>query len=287
MDTSDAKVKVRSRRRLLVLIVSYSVLILACLVALFPVLWTFSTSLKDISDALSIPPKLVGFPASLDNYTKLVQTPDFASTYWATIQITLGSTLLAVIVGTLAAYPLARRRRLVARRPLEVSLVIIRAIPPIVLLVPLYNVVISVGLYDNIWAIIVVYAAFNLPFVVWLMVSFIQQIPYELEECAEIDGASRITIFRRLILPLSLPGLGATTILSALLAWNEFLVPLVLSAKSARTFPLLISTFVQARTIDWGVMAAGAMIAIVPIAIVTVVAQRSLVSGLGLGAVKG
>ncbi len=265
---------------------SYFVLAVATIIALFPIFWTMSTSLKQIVDALSIPPKFIGFHPTLHNYSRLFHTPGFGTAYVTTLEVTLGSALLTVVVGSLAAYPIARRWRFLGRRPLEASLVIIRAIPPIVLMVPLFNLVINHGLYDEPLTLIVVYSAFNLPFAVWMMVSFIQQIPYELEESGEVDGASRLRILVHLVLPLAAPGLAATTILISLIAWNEFLIPLVLAGNSTRTLPLLISTFVQSRTIDWGVMTAGATITILPIAILTVFAQRSLVSGLGLGAVK-
>lgn len=265
---------------------SYAVLLVATLIALFPIFWTVSTSLKNIVDALSIPPKFVFFHLSLHNYTKLFHTPGFGKVYITTIEVTLGSVLLTVVAGSLAAYPIARRWRFLGRRPLEASLVIIRAIPPIVLMVPLFQLVITHGFYDKPLTLIVVYSAFNLPFAVWIMVSFIQQIPYELEEAAQVDGGSRLRILFLVVLPLATGGLAATAILISLIAWNEFLIPLVLAGNHTRTLPLLISTFVQARTIDWGVMTAGATIVILPIAILTVIAQRSLVSGLGLGAVK-
>ena len=265
---------------------SYLVLTVASIIALFPILWTMSTSLKQIVDALSIPPKFVWFQYTLHNYTKLFHTPGFSAAYVTTLEVTFGSALVTVVVGSLAAYPIARRWRFLGRRPLEASLVIIRAIPPIVLLVPLFSLVINHGLYDHPLTLVVVYAAFNLPFAVWMMVSFIQQIPYELEESGEVDGANRLRILGHLVLPLAMPGLAATTILVSLIAWNEFLIPLVLAGNNTRTLPLLISTFVQTRTVDWGVMAAGATVAILPIAILTVLAQRSLVSGLGIGGVK-
>ena len=265
---------------------SYLVLTVASIIALFPILWTMSTSLKQIVDALSIPPKFVWFQYTLHNYTKLFHTPGFSAAYVTTLEVTFGSALVTVVVGSLAAYPIARRWRFLGRRPLEASLVIIRAIPPVVLLVPLFSLVINHGLYDHPLTLVVVYAAFNLPFAVWMMVSFIQQIPYELEESGEVDGANRLRILGHLVLPLAMPGLAATTILVSLIAWNEFLIPLVLAGNNTRTLPLLISTFVQTRTVDWGVMAAGATVAILPIAILTVLAQRSLVSGLGIGGVK-
>ena len=265
---------------------SYLVLTIAAIIALFPILWTMSTSLKEIVDALSIPPKFIWFHYTLNNYSKLFHTPGFGTAYVTTLEVTFGSAFVTVVFGSLAAYPIARRWRFLGRRPLEASLVIIRAIPPIVLLVPLFSLVISHGLYDRTLTLIVVYAAFNLPFAVWMMVSFIQQIPFELEESGEVDGANRLRILGHLVLPLAMPGLAATTILVSLIAWNEFLIPLVLAGNNTRTLPLVISTFVQTRTVDWGVMAAGATVAILPIAIVTVLAQRSLVSGLGIGAVK-
>jgi ABC-type glycerol-3-phosphate transport system permease component len=265
---------------------SYLVLSVAAIIALFPILWTMSTSLKQIVDALSIPPKFVWFHYTLHNYSKLFHTPGFGSSYVTTLEVTFGSAIVTVVVGSLAAYPIARRWRFLGRRPLEAALVIIRAIPPIVLLVPLFSLVINHGFYDKPLTLIVVYAAFNLPFAVWMMVSFIQQIPFELEESGEVDGANRLRILGYLVLPLALPGLAATTILVSLISWNEFLIPLVLAGNNTRTLPLLISTFVQTRTVDWGVMAAGATVAILPIAILTVLAQRSLVSGLGIGGVK-
>ncbi|MGZ4392295.1 MAG: carbohydrate ABC transporter permease, partial [Gaiellaceae bacterium] len=190
-------------------VASYAALVVAAVISLFPILWTISTSLKQVVDALSIPPKFVFFHATLHNYSRLFHTAGFGTVYVTTLEVTLGSALLTVVVGSLAAYPIARRWRFLGRRPLEASLVIIRAIPPIVLLVPLFNLVINNGLYDKPLTLIVVYAAFNLPFAVWMMVSFIQQIPYELEESGEVDGATRLRILGHLILPLAAPGLAA------------------------------------------------------------------------------
>lgn len=265
---------------------AYATLIAASFIALFPIFWTISTSLKDIVDALAIPPKFLDFQVTFHNYGKLFHTPGFAQVYLTTLIVTLGSAALTVVVGSLAAYPIARRWKFPGRRPLEASLVIIRAIPPIVLMVPLFSLVVDHGMYDKPLTLIVVYSAFNLPFAVWMMVTFIQKVPYDLEEAAQVDGGSRLTVFVRIVLPLTAPGLGATSIIVSLIAWNEFLIPLILAGNRTRTLPLLISTFVQARTIDWGVMTAGATIAILPIAILTVLAQKSLVSGLGIGAVK-
>lgn len=123
-------------------------------------------------------------------------------------------------------------------------------------------------------------------FVIWLMTSFIEQIPVELEECAAIDGAGRLGVIGRVVVPLALPGLAATAIFVALLTWNEFLVPVLLAGERAKTLPVYISGFISNRTLDWGPMAAASSLAIIPIAVLTVVIQRQLVSGLSSGAVK-
>ena len=119
------------------------------------------------------------------------------------------------------------------------------------------------------------------------MTSFIEQIPVELEECASVDGASGYQILSRIIFPLAVPGMAATMIFVALLAWNEFLIPVLLAGETAKTLPVYISGFISARNLDWGPMAAASSLAIVPIAFFTVLIQRRLVSGLSSGAVKG
>ena len=161
-----------------------------------------------------------------------------------------------------------------------------RAIPTVVLMVPLFKLVVVLGLYDNAFVLIVIYAAINLPFAVWLMTSFIDQIPRELEESALVDGANRFVVVTRIIFPLAAPGMAATTVFVALLAWNEFLIPVMLAGDRAKTLPVYIAGFISARNLDWGPMAAASSLAIVPIAVLTVAIQRFLVSGLSSGAIK-
>ena len=273
-------------KRRVATVASYAALSLACVVALFPLFWTVSTSIKTRVDSYAIPPKFFRFAPTAKNFRQLFHTPDFTKALWNTVSITALSTGLSVFVGSLAAYALARTPRFPGRRPLEFSLLLARAIPGIVLMVPLYNVVTKLGLYDNRIALIVIYAAANLPFAVWLMTSFVEQIPVELEECARTDGAGRVAVLGRIVLPLSLPGLAATLIFIALLAWNEFLVPVILAGPKSKTLPVYISGFISNRTLDWGPMAAASCLAIVPIALLTIAIQRQLVSGLTTGAVK-
>lgn len=265
---------------------AYLVLAGATLIALFPIFWTISTSLKTRIDSFAIPPKFFNFHPTLDNYRKLFSDPAFFHVYLITILITLLSTVLAVAVGVLAAYALARESRFAGRRPLEVGLILLRAMPAVVLIVPLYQLAVQFGALGQIPTLVIVYAVFNLPMAIWLMTPFIAGIPIELEECARIDGAGRLYTFTRIVLPLTAPGLAATGIFIALLTWNEFLIPIVLGNDSTRTLPVFISGFISARTLDWGPLAAASSLAIVPIAVLTVLIQRRLVSGLSQGAIK-
>lgn len=267
-------------------LLGWVVLLVAVAVALFPLYWTVLTSLKRRVDTLAVPPKFAGFSPTLDNYRSVFANADFVRSYLVTMEVTAGSTLLTVTAGSLAAYAMARHRRFAGRRPLELLLVVIRAMPGVVLVVPLYGLAVRFGLYDQPGTLMIVYAALNLPFAVWLMLSFISAVPYELEECARLDGASTLGVLFRVVLPIVLPGLAATTIFVALLAWNEFLIPLALADRAAQTLPVFVGGFISSRSIDWGPMAAAAASAMLPIALLTVLVQRRLVSGLSLGAVK-
>lgn len=276
-----------SLRRRLGWVLSYLVLVLASLIALFPVFWTVSTSVKQRSDTFVFPPKFLSFDPTLKNYAAIFETRGFWQTCVNTIVITLTSTFLCVLVSTLAAYALVRSPRFGGRGPLEIGLVLVRAVPTIVIMVPLFQIISLLGLYDNHLMLILMYAAVNVPFAVWLMMSFVQQIPVALEQSAAVDGARRWQVLIHVVFPLILPGLAATTIFVALLTWNEFLIPVMLAGNNAKTLPVFIAGFISTRNLDWGPMAAASAVAIIPITVLTVAAQRALVSGLSSGAIKG
>lgn len=261
-------------------------LIVACLAALFPIYWTVLTSLKDRVDIFTQPPTFWVSAPTWANYAEVLADPEFVRAAVVTIVVTLASTVLATFAGALAAYGLVRRGRFAGRNSYDGMLILIRALPGIVLAVPLYKIVVELGVYDSPLALIVVYAAINLPFAVWLMTGFVQGIPYELEEAARVDGASQAGVLIRIVLPIIGPGLAATTIFVALMTWNEFLIPLVLADREAKTLPVYVGGFVTSRVINWGGMAAAASIAILPIAVITTLVQRNLVRGLSSGAIK-
>ena len=265
---------------------SYVILSGAALFALFPIYWTFITSLRDRVDIFAEVPVFFGGNLSFDNWVSVAGDPVFLSALFNTIMVTFIATVLTVFAGTLAAYAIARSPKFVGRKSFSSWLIVIRAVPGVVLAVPLYQIVVGAGLYDNPIALAICYAAINLPFSVWLMVGFIQGIPVQLEESARIDGANQFEIFTKVLLPLLKSGLGATTIFVAMLSWNEFLMPLILADQSAKTLPVYVAGFVTSQTINYGGMAAAACLCIVPIAIIAIVVQKQLVSGLSLGAVK-
>jgi multiple sugar transport system permease protein len=267
-------------------IASYLILSVATLFALFPIYWTFITSLRDRVDIFVEVPVFFGGNLSFDNWVSVGGDPVFLSALLTTIMVTVIATVLTVFAGTLAAYAIARSPKFVGRTSFSSWLIVIRAVPGVVLAVPLYQIVVAAGLYDNPIALAICYAAINLPFSVWLMVGFIQGIPIQIEEAARIDGANQFKIFTKVLLPLLKSGLGATTIFIAMLCWNEFLMPLILADQSAKTLPVYVAGFVTNQTINYGGMAAAACLCIVPIAIITLVVQKQLVSGLSLGAVK-
>jgi len=277
----------RAARRRLGVAFSYVVLLLAAFIALFPLFWTVTTSIKERADTFVLPPRFIDFVPTFKNYVDIFDRVGFGRIYLNTVVITLSATVLCVVVSTLAAYALARSPRFRSRRPFEAGLILIRAVPAIVLMVPMFQIVSGLGLYDNHLVLIVMYAAVNIPFATWLMTGFVEQVPLALEDSAAVDGARRWQIMALVVTPLILPGMAATTIFVALLTWNEFLIPVMLAGADAKTLPVFIAGFIGARNLDWGPMAAASTLAMLPIAVLTVVAQRWLIAGLTSGAIKG
>lgn len=265
---------------------SYLILLTATFTALFPLFWTVSTSIKFKVETYVLPPKFISFTPTAKNYTSLFAMESFTRIYMNSILITVFSTLICLIAGSFTAYAIARRAAFTGRRPLEALMIAVRALPGIVIILPLFNLGSYIGIYDNIWAITLIYAGFTIPFAVWLMTSFFEQIPIEIEEAARIDGAGTFALFRRVLFPIAAPGLVATGVFVALLSWNEFLIPVIMAGENSKTLPVLVASFISNRTLDWGPMAAAATVAIIPIAIFTVFIQKWLVSGLSGGAVK-
>jgi multiple sugar transport system permease protein len=267
----------------------YAALIGAVAVALVPVYWMLTISLKSEVDQFASPPRWLSFSPTLAHYADAFVSRSFGQYLATSATVAVLSTLASVTLGTFAAYALARFRW-PAKLDQRLSLWILstRMFPPIVSAVPLFLMMRDLRLLNTTAALVIVYTAFNLPFVVWMMRGFFQELPREMEEAAMIDGDSRLGALFRIILPLVVPGLAATAVFCLIMSWNEFLLALVLTqTDAAMTLPVGIAGRVTQYEIKWGVMSAAGVVAMLPILIFAMSVQRYLVRGLSLGAVKG
>jgi len=262
-------------------------LLLVVLVVAIPIAWMALTSFKSNAE---IGQQGTILPASwtLDNYHRLFAQRYFGSYMRNTLLVCAASVLVSLVLGTLAAYSLARFR-LWARleRRLGFGILPARILPPLVIVVPIFLLALKVGLLNSRLGLVIVYTAFNVSFVVWMMESFFREIPVDLEEASMVDGSSRMAAFRRIVLPLAAPGLVATSIFAVIVTYNEFLIALVLtSTPNAQTVPVGAATLIGRISVDVGAMAAAGCVAGIPIVVFAVIVQRHLVRGLTLGAVK-
>jgi multiple sugar transport system permease protein len=255
--------------------------------AITPLLWMILTSVKtnrEITQDTSLIPESL----TIANYVSLFSGREFGAYLANSIIVTSASVAIALILGTQAAYVLARfRLRAGMHRYVGFSLLMVRLLPPIVIIIPIFLVAQQLGLLNTQLSLIIVYAAFNVTIVVWMMESFFREIPVDLEEAAMVDGDTRFTAFRRIVLPLAAPGLVATGIFAVITTYNEFLFALVLtSTPSAETMPIGAATLIGRINVDWGAMSAAGVVGALPIVVFSLFVQKHLVRGLTMGAVK-
>ena len=258
-------------------------------IAILPIYWMISTSFKDPQTALAIPPSMFFFEPTLDNYQSLLSgeasAQGFVRPLVNSVIVSLGATALAVAMGFPCAYVLARikfrRRKATAMWILSTTM-----FPPMVAVIPVFLIAGKIGVVDTFPVLIIPYAAFNLPLIIWMLRSAIRQIPDAIDEAALVDGASHVTILRRIILPLAAPAIAATAMLSVFLSWNEFLFALTLTRSEVRTAPVAINEFTTMYGTQWGNLTAGATLVVLPILVMALVLGRRLISGLTFGAVK-
>jgi ABC-type glycerol-3-phosphate transport system permease component len=264
----------------------YAFLIAYAAFTLFPMLWVLLTSFKTNVQALATPPVLLFAPV-VDNYVNVtLHIHDFGRVFLNSTVVALASTACILALGTPASYGLSR---FVFRGSgiLGFSILSTRTVPRVAIAIPLFLLMKNIGLLDTWWALILANVAYSLPFGVWMIVGFVEAIPLELEDAARIDGCGRFGTFVRIVLPLIVPGMGATAILTTIVAWNEFLMPLVMTSRDALTLPVVVGQFMTEYGIDWGQLSAFAMFTILPVVLATVFVERYLIGGLTAGAVKG
>jgi multiple sugar transport system permease protein len=262
-------------------------LALVVVIVLVPIAFMVGTSFKSNAE---ITQDLHLWPArwTFANYERLFRDSYFEQYFRNSFVVCGVSVLVSLVLGSLAAYSLARFRLMLRlEKRLGFAILTVRILPPVVIVVPLFLVALKLHLLNSWLGLILVYSAFNVSFVVWMMESFFREIPLDLEEASMVDGSSRMTAFRRVVLPLAAPGLVATAIFAVIVTYNEFLVALVLtSSPGSQTVPVGASTLITRIDIDWGAMSAAGTLATVPIVVFALIVQRHLVRGLTLGAVK-
>jgi len=273
----------RAKRRLIT-IIAYFFAILAIAGTIFPLLWIFSISLKTQRDAFAMPPVWIFRPV-WSNYIRIWQTAGFADAFANSVIVTLAGVSLSLAVGIPAAYAL-NQLSFRGKGFIAIWLLITYMFPEFLFIIPMYVLYQKLGLYDTQIGLALVYQVFVLPFVIWLMRGFLNDVPPELEDAARIDGCTRLQALFKVYLPLTGPGISATAILSAIWIWNEITIALALTFDSARTVTVAAAGFRGYAAIDWGGMTAASIVSIVPMLIFAAFAQRYIVEGLTLGAVK-
>ena len=266
-------------------IMVYGIMGLWVLFCAFPFFWTIMTSIKTPVDAFSNPPVWVFEPTAM-NYANLWLEFGFSEFLINSVIVTLGVVVISLSIGCFAGYALARYPGKLGFWLLMLALVF-RSLPHTVFLIPYYEFTRMVGLYDTHIVLILVLVAINQPFTIWMMRSFFMNIPKELEESAMMDGCNQFQAFAKAIVPVMWPGIIKTGLFTFLLAYNEFLIPLTLTATNAATMPVAISQFGADDIKYWSMTAAGAVSITLPIVALIIFFQKKIVSGLVAGAVKG
>jgi len=282
---------------------AYVILSFWMVFTLFPVVWLLVSSLKEPAQVFAMPPQWIFMP-TLHNYevalgltipTELETVTEtsagtgmspFPKFLFNTFVVAIGTTVLALSLGSAAAYALTRFYPR-WRNGILMGVMVTRLVPPIVLIIPIYILWRNFDLLDTHVGLILAYLTFALPFVIWMMRGFLLDIPIELEEAAMIDGASRLQALVRVVLPLAAPGLAATAIFVILLAWNDFFYALILTSGNARTVTPYIGGFITDKAILWGRLYASSAIIMLPVLVFGLAVQKQLAHGLTGGAVKG
>jgi multiple sugar transport system permease protein len=252
----------------------------------FPVIWGLLTSFKTERDVLAYPPVWL-FTPTLDNYREVIfGTTSILPNLWSSIVVATASTVLTMLIAVPAAYALARLNY-PGRKASGFYVLATQMLPPVGLIIPYYLVLQKIGALDTYSGLTAIYLTFSLPFAIWLMVSYFEDVPYEMEEAALLDRAGRVRTLWYVILPQVRGGVAVTTVFVFLNAWNEFLFAVVLGGNKVRPVTVAMFNFISVEQTQWARLAAGAMLAMAPVILIGLVAQRHIVKGLTVGAVKG
>jgi multiple sugar transport system permease protein len=274
----------RHTRRLLRLGMRYAAAVVLAIIFLFPIYWLFMISFKTPAEIFAYPP--VWWPANFQfaNYAVLFKDGDVVVV--ANSLVIAGvSTLLSMVLGTMAAYSLVRFHT--GGENLAVWIISQRMMPPIAIVFPVFLIFVWFGLVDTYTGLILLYTAFNLPYVIWMMRGYISEVPIELEESARVDGCTRLGVLLKVVFPMVRTGLFATAVFTFVFAWNEFLFALVLTRTEVVTYPVQVTHYFGGQSNFWAKIAALSVLGTLPIFVAVAGLQRFLVRGISMGAVKG
>ena len=264
----------------------WSVLIVTVVLYAFPFLYMLLTSFKAPLETIAVPPRILPSEWTGGNYIAALSREGVIASFINSAITALLSTAISLVLAVPAAYAVTRFRTGYGKVFIILALVM-RMVPPIVIGVPMVQIFQSVGLYDTSFALALAHTTISLPLSIWLMASFFEAVPGELEEAAKIDGASRLGALWRIVLPVTAGGIAVTAIFAFLASWNEFLFSLLLTAFRSQTTPIVIANFQTQFGLDWGPMTSLAVLYSVPVILLTLLLQRHIVAGMTLGAVKG
>jgi len=286
--TSDKRLK-RSDRSVLASVGLHAALIVASVIAVFPVFWVLVTSFKPDARAVETTPKLFN-ESSLDNYTRILggEKGAFLTWFGNSVLIALLTTVIAVFLSATTGYA-ASRFRFPGKRSLLMSFLVVQMFPFAVLIVPLYNILIALGLQGTPIGLVLVYCTTAVPFCTYMLKGYFDTIPTDIDEAGRVDGLSPFGVFWRLVMPLAKPGLAVTSFYAFLTAWGEvaFASAFLSAADDSKTLAVGLQVFVQQNRTEWGHLAAASILVAIPAVIVFYLVQRFLVTGLSSGAVKG
>lgn len=257
-------------------------IVVVVLAFVVPLLWMLLAAFKTNLDIVT-PARMFDFTPTMKNFDTVFGAQNFSPFILNSIIVGLGSTLIALVLGVPAAYGIARYRF----KNVTAFLLLARVIPGVSLLIPWYFLFSQFKMVGTYQVLILTHVFVTMPLVVAIMTSFFEGLPEELEEAAQVDGSTRVGAFLRVVLPLSVPGIATSAILSFIFSWNNFLFALVLSNQNTRTLPVAISNFTSYASVDWGGLMAASVIITVPVMLIALFAQRYVVAGLTAGATKG
>lgn len=257
------------------------------LVVGFPLFWMLMSSFKPSTELFKIPPTIIPHQFSFEWYQEAFTNTTVVRYFLNSFLVAFGTSIVVIIIATFGAYSLTRFRYF-GRKAITIAVLSAYCIPPIMLLIPLYRIVNGLHLKSSLFGVILGHMSVTFPFAIWLLISFFRNIPREIEEAALVDGGSDFTVFYKVILPLTVPGILSTGILVFILSWNEYLLSSVLiSQDSLKTLTVGLANFISSVEINWGVIMALGTATTIPIVLMFTAIQKYFVEGLTAGSVKG